>query len=109
MSFVPESPDGQEKKVTTHVPTPPCCCISHCVQQGAQKSPKLTSSLQGPSSFRLLLTLLSSTVLGVSLPVFPRDLWHQLGFQQHLLFVSFHHTRVYHADPQALCLRGLQL
>ncbi|KAK7797580.1 hypothetical protein U0070_027241 [Myodes glareolus] len=48
-------------------------------------------------------------VLGVSLPVVPRDLWHQLSLQQHLLFISLHHTRVYHTHPQALRLRGLQL
>lgn len=107
MSFVPESPDGQEKKVTTHAPS--SGPSSHFVQQGAQKSPKLAAGLQGPSWFRLLLTLLSPTVLGVSLPVVPRDLWHQLRLQQHLLFISLYHARVYHTYPQALRLRGLQL
>lgn len=47
MSFVPESPDGQEKKVTTHAPS--SGPSSHFVQQGAQKSPKLAAGLQGPS------------------------------------------------------------
>lgn len=47
MSFVPESPDGQDKKVTTPAPAPSLLWVSHEVQHGAQKSPELTSSLQG--------------------------------------------------------------
>uniref|UniRef100_A0A8D1L4Q8 Ral guanine nucleotide dissociation stimulator n=1 Tax=Sus scrofa TaxID=9823 RepID=A0A8D1L4Q8_PIG len=127
VSFVPESPDGQEKKVTAPCPIPPSPAqplqswrpsSPSPPARGARKPPLPSRAPRTPQSWtlawgalqgpRLLLTVPSPAVLGVGLPVVPGDLRHQLGLQQHLLLLSLHHARGHRPHPQALRLRGLQ-
>lgn len=97
MSFVPESPDGQEKKVTAPAfrsqcsPSPP-------------KGPEDPSRAQGWAAADPAVP----AVLGVGLPVVPGDLRHQLGVQQRLLLLGLHHARGQRPHPQALRLGGQQ-